>query len=288
MIAHLEGNAHTLCAMLRLDLQDGTVLAFTDHDASLSFNLGDGAATYQPWTGIDPSAVALSVGLEASNFEVSGPIGDLVTKTMVLGGRFRKAVARLFLVNWNALADGAVPIMKGAIEEGRVEGSRFVLEVRGLAAPFNETFGRVLTPLCTAMFGDAQCGVERTPVAATVTAVTDDFRFTVNLGGTYADDYFNLGGVLFLTGGLADTAEATIISYTGASGAIELLEPLVDTPEIGDTLNLFRGCSKLRLSDDASLPTCLTYDNVVNFRGWPEVPGSRFYHKVSAPGATYA
>lgn len=290
MQSHLAGNAHTLCAMLRLDLPNGDVFAFTDHDATLSFDLGDGPAEYQPWTGIDASAVVLAVGLEASNCEVSGPIGDLVTRNAVMGGRFRGAVARYFMVNWDELSDGPIRFMKGEVGEGRCEGSRFFLEIRGLTAPFNESWGRVLTPLCTATFGnpDTGCPVVRVPVAATIIAVTDDFRFRVNLGGTYANDYFNLGSVSFLTGDLDNTAEAVIFDYVGATGAIELLEPLVDTPQIGDTLNVYRGCSKLLRSDDAGLPTCFTYGAVESFRGFPEVPGSRFYHRVSAPGSTYA
>lgn len=290
MEAHLAGSAHKLATMLRLDLADGTVLAFTDHDQELSFDLGDGAATYEPWSGINPSAITLVVGLEASNMEVTGPIGDVVTRTHVLGGRFRSAVARLFMVNWSALADGPVRLIKGEVAEGRVEGSRFVLEVRGIAARFNDSWGRVLSPLCTATFGDPStgCPVVRTAYPATVTAVADDMNFTTDLGGDHANDFFNLGSVEFLTGALANTAEVPVIDYVGASGAVELLEPLNDQPQVGDTLNLYRGCSKLLRSDDATLPTCLTYGAVEDFRGFPEVPGSRFYHKVSAPGASYA
>lgn len=288
LAAHLEQDTHTLATMLRLDLANGDVLAFTDHDRDLSFDLGDGSATYQSRTGIAPSDVVLVVGFDASNFEVRGPIGDIVSRTAVLGGKFRDATARLFVVNWNSLADGYIPIMQGKVAEGRVEGSRFVLEVRNAADAFNRIQGRVLSPYCSATFGDSQCSVVRTALAATVTAVTDDFRFTLNLGGTYADDYFNLGTVSFQTGELAGTADFPVADYNGTTGAVELYEPLPQAPSVGDTLNIYRGCSKLLKSDDASLPTCLTYDNVVNFRGWPEVPSSRFYHKVSAPGTAYA
>lgn len=290
MLAHLAGDTHELVTCLRLVLKDGTVLAFTNHDEPLAFNLGDGAVEYQPWTGIDVSAVLLTVGLEASNFEVTGPIGELVTQTHVLGGRYRGAVAHLFMVNWEALEDGPVRLMKGDVGECRVEGSRFVFEVRGIAAAFNETWGRVLNPLCTATFGDPTtgCPVALSPIAAVVTAVTDDFRFVLDLGGDHPDDYFNLGTVEFTTGELAGTVKGTVVDYAGATSAVELLEPLVDTPQVGDALMIARGCSKLLKSSDPSLPTCLTYGAVVDFRGWPEVPSTRFYHRVSAPGASYA
>lgn len=285
---HLAGDAHTLATMLRLDLVNGDVLAFTDHSEAVVYDLGDGGVEFQPWTGIDPSDVVLTVGFEASNFEVTGPIGDIVTRTAVLGGRFRKARARLFIVNWADLTMGAVKIMQGRVAVSRVDGSRFTLEVRNALDLLNQSQGRVLSPLCSAVFGDAKCQVVRTPYPCTITAVQDSFRFTVDLGGDHADDFFNFGSVSFLTGDLAGTEEGKVFDYNGTTGAIELYEPLIEAPQIGDTLNLYRGCSKLLKSEDANQPTCLTYDNVVNFRGWPEVPSSRFYMKVSAPGTSYA
>jgi uncharacterized phage protein (TIGR02218 family) len=286
--AHLAGNAHTLAACLRLDLANGDTLAFTDHDLPLVVDLGDGTTTYEPWTGISASDVVLTTGWEASNFEVTGPIGEVVTRTAVSGGRFRRATARLFMVNWDDLTMGYIPLMRGRVASARVEGSRFVFEVRNALDILNQSQGRVMSPYCSAIFGDAQCGVVRTAYPCEVTAVTDSFRFTVDLGGSHADDFFNFGSVDWLTGELTGTEEGKVFDYNGTTGALELYEPLIEASQVGDTLNLYRGCSKLLKSDDATLPTCLSYENVINFRGWPECPSSRFYHKVSAPGTSYA
>lgn len=288
LAAHLAGRAHTLAVMVRIDLANGETLALTDHDRVLAFDLGDGSADYEPWTGIMPSDVVLSAGFEVSNFELAGPLGATVTRTGVLGGKYRAAIVRLFVVNWADLSMGAARIMRGSVAVSRVEGSRFVFEVRNAMEAFQQTWGRVLSGICSAEFGDAQCTVARTPVAATVSAAGDGFRFTVDIGGDHPDDWFNLGTASFLTGDLAGTAEARIFDYDGATGAIELYEPLIAAPQVGDTLTLYRGCSRLLKSDDASLPTCLSYANVLNFRGFPEVPGSRQYHRVSAPGVSYA
>jgi len=287
LAAHFASNAHTLATMLRLDLVNGEILAFTDHSDELAYDLGDGEATYEPWTGINPSDVVLTTGFEASNFEVTGPIGDVITRTAVQGGKYRKAQARLFIVNHDDLTQGAAKIMQGRVAVSRVEGSRFVFEVRNALDLLNQSQGRALSPLCSAVFGDAQCTVVRTAYPCEVTAVTDAFRFTVDLGGSHADDFFNFGSTDWLTGDLVGIEEAKVFDYNGTTGAIELYEPLFAAPEVGDTLNLYRGCSKLLKSDDASLPTCLSYSNVVNFRGWPEAPGSRSYMKVNAPGTSY-
>jgi uncharacterized phage protein (TIGR02218 family) len=151
------------------------------------------------------------------------------------------------MVDWSTLSDGAA-IMAGKVAEARVEGGKFVLEVRSAADAFNQVIGRTLSPYCSADFGDTQCGVTRTAYPCTVTAVTSRFQFTTNIGGAHADDFFNLGAASFLTGGNTGT-ECEVFNYTGASGAVELLAPLAALPVIGDTLNLYRGCSKLRKSD---------------------------------------
>lgn len=284
---HIAGDAQTITIMLRLDLINGDVFAFTDHDQELVYDLGDGDTTYQPWTGINPSDVVLVTGFDISNFEVTGPLGDLVTRTAVLGGKFRKARARLFFVNWDDLTQGAGKLMQGRVAVSRVEGSRFVFEVRNALDLLDLSKGRAMSPYCSTIFGDAQCTVVRDVYPCEVTAVTDAFRFTVDLGGVHPDDFFTWGAAAFLTGELTGTEEAKVFDYDGTTGAIELYEPLVAAPEVGDTLNLYRGCSKLLKSDDATIPTCASYSNVVNFRGWPECPSSRFYLKVNAPGTTY-
>jgi uncharacterized phage protein (TIGR02218 family) len=180
-----------------------------------------------------------------------------------------------------------VPIMRGRVGEGRVEGARWVLEVRNAADAFNHTQGGVLSPYCRTYFGSDKCGVARPSVATEVLAPVSLLSFTVDLAGLHPDDLFNYGNAAFTGGELAGTDEMRILDYDGATALVSLFEPLIVQPEAGDAVTLYQGCSRLRMSDDASVPTCLTWDNVVNFRGHPDVPGSRQYHKVTAPGTNY-
>lgn len=286
LAAHVAGRAHKLAYMLRLDLKDGATVALTDHDRVLSVDLGDGAADYLPDPGVNISDVTLAAGFSTSNFEATGPIVPPFTRAAVLGGRFRGATARLFMVNWADLTDVAA-IMRGQVAECRVEGSRWVLEVRNAADAFQQTQGGVLSPYCRTWFGSPQCGIVRTAYPAEVTAVASDDEFTVDLAGVHPDDFFNYGNAAFTAGELAGTDEARVMDYVGATGVVTLFEPLFQPPEVGDAVTLYRGCSKLLKSPDPALPTCLFWGNVVNFRGHPEVPGSRYYHKVNDPGASY-
>lgn len=277
LATHLATDTHTLCAMLRIDLKDGTQLAFTDHDQALSFNLGDGALTYLPDTGILPSDLSLSAGFEADDMEVSGPIGDVVTRTAVLGGRYDDATVRYFFVNWSDLTQGAVKLIKGYVALASVEGGTFKFTVHSEIAKFSRSVGRVITGFCDADLGDARCGFSLVAVNATVTAVTDARSFTVSFSGSYANNYFNQGTVTF-TGGAMDGCRPVEIFDWTSGGAVILWTDLPEPPTIGDTLELRRGCDKTRA-------TCRdTFDNVINFRGFPDVPGSDQVLRYPNPG----
>lgn len=273
---HLAGHSHTRCNMLLLDLVDGTSIGITDHDADLAYDIGDGTVTYSAGTGILASDVALSAGLDADNFEVRGPIGTTVTLAAVLGGVFNRATARLFQVNWNSLADGAIKILKGSVCEARVEGGEFVFEIRDDVDRLNQTVLRTLANSCSADYADqVQCFAVATDITGTVTSVTDSMRFTVSFAGTYANNFFNKGTVIGLTGANAGST-VEIYAWTSA-GAITLFAPLAVTPAIGDTFTVRDGCGKSR-SD------CIAHSAIVWFRGFPEVPGSDQALKPAIPG----
>lgn len=266
LTGHIAGDAHRLCAMLRINLVDGTTLAFTDHNEELSFDLGDGVTTYSPGTGILPSDLSLSAGFDADDMEISGPIGDVVSASDIVGGRFDDATVRYFLVNWSDLSQGAAKLVKGWVVQATVEGSKFKLLLHSEISRFAQSVGKVITGYCDADFGDTRCTKVPVTVAATVTAATDGIGFTVSFTGSYANDFFNKGTVTFLTGALAGVRPIEIYDWT-SGGAVTLLFPAPDTPHIGDTLTLTQGCGKTRTD-------CMGFANIDNFRGFPDVPGT--------------
>jgi uncharacterized phage protein (TIGR02218 family) len=261
--------------------RNGDTLGVTDHDKDIPFNLPEaaiGTATYRADTGIMPSDISLSAGLDADNCEIRGPIGDVVTRAEVIGGKYNRARVYLFQVNWRSVVDGAADIMAGNVSEARVEGGEFVFEIRSDFDRFNQVVGNVITNNCRFDFGDADCGV--VPESATV---TDAMRFTGSVAGTFANDYFNLGKCTPLTGANAGGDPIEILDWT-SGGLVEVFMPFAQEPYIGDTFLVETGCSKARKSEDPTVRTCLTYDNVVNFGGFPEVPGSDQVLKPTIPG----
>lgn len=273
LTSHIAASAHTLCSMLRLDLLDGTTLAFTDHDRTLAFDLGDGSADYQPHTGILPSDVSLSTGFEADDYEVTGPIGDIVTRIHVLGGRYDDARARLFQVNWNSLGSGAIKIMPGVVVMAEVLGGKFKLTVHSDMSRYSQSTGEVLTPYCRTYFGSTKCTVTPVEDDVTVTAVTSARTFTVGNPEGRVDGFFNTGLALFTGGDLAGIRAQPIDNFT-AAGVLTMFEPLPEPPQVGDALTLRQGCYDPATGASLTRAACMSFDNMVNFRAEPDVPGS--------------
>lgn len=278
----LSAGKTKLSRCLCLDLRDGTTLGITDHDTDLSVDLGDGAVTYQSGTGALPSDVALSIGFDVDNYEVRGPVGLVFTQAALLGGRFDRARARLFDVDWDSPA-GFYRLMNGKVAEVRIEGGQFVMSARSQIDAYNQTIGRVLSPYCSHDYGDTKCQATVPTFPATVATVTDEMTFTVTFtGSTPTAQQASLGLVEFLTGDLAGTLPVEVFSLS--AGTLNLYAPLAEAPGVGDTLTLSGGCSKLRSSDDVNVITCLSNANVENFGGFPDAPGSSQYMKYAVPG----
>lgn len=289
LVSHLATTTHTRCKMLRLDLLDGVVLAVTDHDRALAFDLGDGSVDYTPRAGILPTNLALSTGFDADNFEVTGPLIETpteawhVTKTMVVGGRFDDATARFFQVNWASLGSGAAKLLKGRVVLAEVEGSRFKLTIQSETGKFSQEIGRTITAYCDADFGDARCGYSPIIDAMTVTAVTDERVFTVDNPNARADDFFNRGTVQFTSGALNGGRPIEVFDFSLA-GNVALWAPLPEPPQVGDTLNVRQGCYDPDTGESKTRAACMFFDNIVNFRGFPDVPGTDQVLRYPNPG----
>lgn len=275
--AELESIAPFAAECLVLQARDGTRVRFTTLDVPISIDLGDGVEECSD--GMTVAAITLAAGLDASFAEVGGPLGPVLTRAGIEGGKWDDAQA--WLVRVSPLETGYAPILYGRVREARVEGWRWALEIRNAADALNQELGTEISPYCRVKFGSAKCGYVRTAVPATVSAVTDAMRFSVTLSGTFATGHFNLGDATFTGGALDGVTSENIFSWTSGgagSGSLVLWQPLPEAPLAGDTLDLFVGCAKTRLA-------CMGYGNMVNFRGEPDVPGSDQVLKYQVPGA---
>lgn len=100
---------------------------------------------------------------------------------------------------------------------------------------------------------------------ATVASVTSQREVVVTLSTDAPDEFFTVGHARFETGLNAGLViEIKNWDLGTKTVTCSLLFPF--TIEVGDTLTLFAGCDKRRA-------TCKTFDNIRNYRGFPDIPG---------------
>ena len=270
--AHLDDGTTTLAWCWRLTRADGVVFGFTDHDRALQFD----GTSFEPETGFTASELRASADLAVDAQDAEGVLSsDRITETDILEGRWDSAAVEVFRVNWAAPAQ-RVLLRRGAVGEIRRGRVAFVAEMRSLAHQLGQTVGRVFQGACDARLGDARCGVDLDDPAyrasASVSAVQRPRAFTAAGLGGFAAGWFTLGRLDWTAGanaGRVDEVRAhdVVGGVAGGVAAITLLEAPVRPIAPGDAFVLRAGCDK-------RLETCAgKFANVVNFRGFPHIPG---------------
>ncbi len=267
--AHLDSGATTLARAWALARGDGLVLGFTDHDRDLEFE----GVRFRARSGVTAGALAQGTGLAVDNSEAVGALSDAgLTEADIAAGRWDGAGLRVWLVNW---ADPAVRrlLFRGSLGEIARAGGAFRAELRGLAEALGQPQGRVFQSACSAVLGDAACGVDLAApgyvAEAAVTGVDDGGRVLHLAGATGFDDrWFEAGRAVWLSGaaaGLAGVVRADRLEPGGRR--LELWQRPGAVPSAGDLLRLQAGCDKRP-------ETCrLKFANMLNFRGFPDIPG---------------
>lgn len=263
LLAHRQGGSTTLAWCWKITRRDAQVFGFTSVDKDLVI----GGVTYKAATGITPSAVESQVDLAVPNLEVAGILdSDAITEADIEAGLWDAADVEIFEVNHADLTQGAMTLRVGTTGEVSAGANSFKAEVRGLAQLLQQSIGEVYAAACPANLGDARCQVDLGPLTETgaVTDVTDRRIFT-DSSRTETADWFG-GGVLTWTSGNNSGLSMEVAQYNGAGGILLHL-PMPRDLQVGDTYSIVPGCRKRRTEDCKN-----KFNNVVNFRGFPDVP----------------
>ena len=266
---------------LVLAARDGTRARFTSIDVPQVIDLGLGAGAETCGDSMVLSAITLAAGLDASFAELRGPLGPVLTRAAIEGGKWQDADAWLVRV-WPGIA-GWAPIVAGKVREPRTEEPEFVLQVRNQADNLNQSLEQRISGYCRLRFGSSQCGGTPVTAAATVTAVTGPLSFAVSYAGSFASGYFQFGEAAFTGGALSGVVAEALFGFIQSApgaGSLVLDTPLPALPVVGDTLMLKQGCPKIRSACIARQGTA------INFGGEPDVPGSEKIWQMPGPGGS--
>jgi uncharacterized phage protein (TIGR02218 family) len=266
--AHLDSGTTTLAWCWRIERADGEVFGFTDHDRPLAF----GGTTYEPESGLSASEIRAGSELAVDAQEAQGVLtSDRITETDILDGRWDNANIEVWRVNWADVSQRTL-MRRGNIGQVRRGKAAFIAEVRSLAHVLNQTVGRTFQYYCDAALGDARCGVDLDDPAyrgvGSIVAVLADRVFEASGIAGFAAGWFELGFLEWTSGANAGR-RAEIARHAAAGGQvlIELFEAPVRALAVGDAFVIRAGCDK-------QFTTCKAkFGNVVNFRGFPHMPG---------------
>ena len=277
--AKLDSGVTTLCRCWLIARNDGVRQGFTDHDEDVVL----GGVICLAGSGLTSSEVTQKLGLAVDGSEMSGALSDdSLNEDDLAAGRYDAAGAELWLVDWSE-PDLRVLLAKGSLGEVRREGTAFTAEVRGLSQKLAEDSGRLFTATCSADLGDARCTIDLTDPAfhgsGTVTALSAVSFFRASGLDAFADGWFTAGKLSFTSGANAGLAmEVKIHANNAGVVAFTLWQAMAQPIAVGDTFTITAGCDK-------RFATCFNrFNNAVNFRGFPHIPGNDFVISYPVPG----
>ena len=263
LTTHLQQPVTTLATCWNIVRKDAVAYYYTNHDRDLTMD----GHTYKAASYMTPSAVTSLINLATDNLELEGVLTDEgLAEEDILSGRFDHASITMFMVNYLQPADGKLHLKKGLLGEVQIKNGAFVMEVRGLSSVLQQSIGDVYTPTCRAKLGDTRCKVNLTSYTFTgsVTAVEGAHAFT-DSARTQVSGYFTYGIVTF-TAGANNGLAMEVRDYSNKRFGLFL--PMPRTIAVGDTYQVIAGCDK-------RIDTCRSrFNNAVNFRGEPHVPGT--------------
>lgn len=264
----LDRNVTTLAHCWRVARRDGVVMGFTDHDRDLAF----ANVVFRANAGLSASQTESGVGLGVAGGEAAGALSDdSLREVDLLNGVYDGAAVEIWLVDWTDVTDRVLLDVASIGEVTRGEGA-FRAELRSSAHHFDQPQGRAFQRNCSADLGDARCGVDLDAPGLRATGAVVSFdggALVVDLAQSFTTGFFS-GGVLTFASG--DNAGATFAikshRHDGSHASLTLWTQPGGAIGVGDVANLVAGCDK-------SPASCQTkFNNIVNFRGFPHMPGN--------------
>lgn len=259
MIAALEARVSTLATCWRITRRDGVILRFTSAASDLTI-LGE---TFLSAIGTyTATQIETSAGMAVDSLDVQAIIDStVITEADLRAGRYDYAKVEIYQVDYANTAAGFMALRVGTLGEVSEDGRTFSAELRGLMQHLQQSIGRYYTKRCDAQLGDSRCGVNLAALAVSSSVVSVASREVFD-GAAIPG---RAGGLLTWTGGA--NAGLSIEIKSVSVNTIGLSLPMGYPIAPGDTYTAYPGCDK-------RIDTCRdVYANVINFRGFPYIPG---------------
>lgn len=277
LIALLDSQQFLMADLYTFTLSDGTtILRYTNADGDLVVSgntftamgplLSRGNTTLKIGTEVDSLDVMLGTNVSVIQNGIS--IGHFAQQGGFDGARLK--LERVFMGTWGDTSAGTLIMFVGRVSDvvvGRTVVDITVnsdLELLNIMLPRN-----TYQAGCIHTLFDSGCGIVKSSFAVSGNTTSNSSASQINCNLSNANGYFGLGTITYVSGQNNGTSR-TIKSYS--TGNLSLSLPFLFTPSTGDTFVAYPGCDK-------TVPTCTgTFNNVVNFRGYPFIPSPETAH----------
>jgi uncharacterized phage protein (TIGR02218 family) len=279
---HFARDVTTICHCWRLTRADGETTGYTDHDRPLTLD----GTTFEPETGFSASEARSTLGLAVDTVDVEGALSsERIRDEDIAAGLYDGARVETLLVNWRKPEDFAL-IRTATIGKMTRSDERFVAELESLASRLDQQNGRMVGRTCDAELGDARCGflLDQPGFSATgaVEAMETPDKIAVSGLTGFDNGWFAFGTLSWITGARAGRTER-IVDHRLAGGDVLLVlqQRVGPTIGLGDVFSISAGCDK-------TFATCKAkFDNALNFRGFPHLPGNDAAYSYVVEGGNF-
>lgn len=273
--SHLSSEVVDYTILFRIDLQNGGYITFNNYPASLTFNGQEYPAERYFEIHKDKSS-----NNKNNNYAIvkCSYIDGVISEQDIANKILHFAKIEMFIISPNAISFGKITSRYGYIDEIKYDATSFSLHIRPISYRLNGKITSNYSQNCRTAFADSKCGLNIanfTSVSSVTSQAKDGYKYKAfydeNLAAVitapnYSDGYFNFGRIKFTSGANANIEMN--IRRSNAAGYIELFTNLPYKINSGDSYEIIAGCDK-------QFSTCISkYNNAVNFRGEPHIPGN--------------
>lgn len=281
--AHLRSANPTIAFCLSITRTDGESYHITSHDVDISY----GGNIYSSQPGVDLTEIRSTLGLNVDNLDHKNPYFDgFLERLDMLNDLYRGATFQLFFLNYNDTSMGIGIITKGTIGKITIEDFDFEIELRSLSQALQQDVGKRYTPYCQNDLGLGICGLgvdlaDYTYTGSVDTATSQKEFTCIDLNPALTDsNRFRFGYVTWTSGNnIGKKSQVRIHTYADGVHTIELFYDMFYEIQADDGFTAVFGCDKDMNGD------CLNvFDNVINFFGFPAVPGKDVFANMDVQG----
>ena len=245
----------------RIRRQDGVTIGLTSHNGNLWFD----GIRHMSSPGMLPSAIRRTADLSSDSAEVQGALThDSIAAADLEAGRFDGATVEIGLVDWETL--GSAILYRGIIGGVAEEAGGYQADLQSVKAALETDPVPRTSPTCRAKFCGPGCTLN--PVRFTHEAQSsgvDLANNAITFAAAPDAELFESGSLRWVDGPHAGQAMEIMSAEDGWLILDAVLDPRLP---VGTRALLREGC-------DHTLTTCTErFDNAVNFRGEPFLPGN--------------